>query len=335
VLAPEIAANISSPRGVRVDASYLLDAITSASQATGVQTDNSFTERRNEVQAGLGYEIDFGSQQLDLSARARFSKEPDYLSRGVGFAAALSLDERNTVLHLTGYFIHDDVYRLERFAPAEDPTNLMSRKPVPVGDLNTLSLGFAWDQVLNRSTTLTLGYDAAFLNGYQANAYRMVQFADGGGAPEKHPDHRVRHAGYFWLAHFIKASRTTLRVGSRLYLDTWDLLAQATDIRVHQEVGSYLELRLRYRYYTQSSSEFFRATGNLNSDPYYTADPKMSDFRDQTLGLRVRLALEFLAFTALDVLSTAVFDWSVDYVFENTNRYGPGVLAQGGLGWAF
>lgn len=334
VVAPEVAANITSPQGVRVQASYLLDAITSASQATGVQTDNAFTEKRHEVQAGLGYEADFGGQQLDLSASGRYSKEPDYLSRGVGFAAALSLDERNTVLHVNGYFIHDDVYRLERFAPADNPNHLVARRPLKVGELNALSLGFAWDQVLNKTSTMTLGYDAAVLHGFQSNAYRNVAFADGGGAPERHPRERVRHAGYVWLSHFFVATRSALRAGYRVYRDDWGLLAHAPDVRFHQEFGPHLELRLRYRYYTQGPSDFYRPGGNLRSDLYITADPKMSRFHTQTFGFKLRLALDFLSFTAFDVLRTAVLDWSVEYVL-NTNRYGNGVIAQGGLAWFF
>jgi hypothetical protein len=201
--------------------------------------------------------------------------------------------------------------------------------------LNALSLGFAWDQVLSKSSTLTLGYDAALLDGFQANAYRTVAYADGGGVvPEKHPRQRTRHAGYVWLSHFFAATRTAIRAGYRLYRDNWQLLAHAPDLRVHQELGPFVELRLRYRYYTQSASEFYRKSGNLRSDEYVTADPKMSRFHDQTFGLKLRLSLDFLAFTALDVLRTAALDWNVEYVF-NTNRYGNGVIAQGGLAWSF
>lgn len=336
VVAPEVAATVDSPQGIRVEGAYLLDAITSASQATGVQTDNAFTERRNEFRLGLGYELDFGRQQLDVSANARYSKEPDYLSRGVGFAAALSLNERNSVFTLAGYFITDDIYRLERAAPADDPTRLIARKPVKVegGDLDALSLGIAWDQVLNRTSTLTLGYDLALLNGFQANAYRMVSYADGGGAPEKHPRERTRHAGYVWYSQFFPKTRSAIRGGYRLYRDDWKILAHALDGRFHQEFGPYVETRLRYRYYRQSSSYFYRPGGNLRSDIYITDDPKMTNFHTQTFGLRLRFSLDFLAFTALDFLSTALLDWSVEYIY-NTNRYGNGVVAQGGLGWTF
>lgn len=339
VVAPSIGASVASPSGVRVEGMYLLDAITSASQATGVQDDIAFTERRNEGHAGLGYELDLGDQQLDLSARGRYSKEPDYVSRGIGFAAALSLDQRNTVLHLTGYYLLDDVYRRVRGAPATSPDRSVVRSAEHVGDLDALSLGAAWDQVLSPSATFTLGYDLALLDGFQANPYRNVPFANGGGAPEKHPDARTRHAGYLWLAYYYRETRLALRAGYRLYYDSWEILAHAPEVRIHQEIGRHLELRLRYRYYTQSAAYFWRRGGNLREDAYYTHDPKMGEFYDHTYGLKVRLALDFLAFTALDFLRTAVLDWNVEYLRrprKEIYRYGPvGFIAQGGIAWSF
>ena len=41
--------------------------------------------------------VTLGDKQLDLSLHGRYSKEPDYLSRGMGFGAALSFDQRNTI----------------------------------------------------------------------------------------------------------------------------------------------------------------------------------------------------------------------------------------------
>ncbi|MDB4973047.1 MAG: hypothetical protein JWN48_1388 [Myxococcaceae bacterium] len=334
VVAPAATVSLETPSGVRIDGTYLLDAITSASTATGVTTDNTFTEKRNDVQAGLGYEIDFGKRQLDVSARARYSKEPDYLSRGAGFNAALSLDERNTVLRLNGYVLHDDVAKVVRMSTAADTQNVYASKAVPVGTLNVVSLGFAWDQVINATTTVTVGYDLSLLNGYTANPYRWIFAAGSLMRPEKHPSERARSAPYVWLAHFFPRTRTALRANYRLYYDNWDLLAHTVDGRVHQEIGPYLEVRLRYRYYTQGPSFFWREGGNLGNDRFVTADPKMSPFHDQTFGFKVQLSLDFLSFTKLDVLKKAMLDWNIEYVL-NTNRYGNGVIAQGGLGFPF
>ena len=335
VVSPAASATLETPSGVRVDGTYLLDAITSASTSSGVNSDNSFTERRNDAQAGVGYEFDLGKSQLDISARGRFSKEPDYFSRGGGLNAALSLDERNTILRFTSYAQRDDVYRKVRMNTTADPAHLTASQAISVGELNVLSLGVAWDQLINRTTTLTVGYDLGLLDGFQANAYRMVPFQNGGGAgAERHPNKRARNAPYLWLAHFFNSTRTAIRAGYRLYYDSWNILAHTPEVRLHQEIGRYLELRTRYRYYTQDASFFFRKGGNLNTDKYITMDPKMTAFHNQTLGFKVQLSLEFLAFSKFHALHGALLDWNVEYVF-NTNRYGNGVIAQGGLGFPF
>jgi hypothetical protein len=332
VIAPATALMLATPSGVRAEATYLLDAITSASQATGVQSDVGFTEVRHDASGGLGYELDLGKHQLDLSARGRFSREPDYKSRGAGFGGSFSTNERNTVLRLNGYLLHDSVYKIDRMAPPSDPNKLMQTDALHKGDLNAYSLGLAWDQVLSPTWTLTLGFDGALLDGFQSNAYRVAAYADGGGSPEHHPDRCIRSAYYVWLAHYFVRTKSALRLGYRFYHDDWDIQAHTPEVRVHQELGNYVELRLRYRYYTQTHSEFWRKGGNLRADEYITADPKMSPFHDQTVGFKLRVSLEFLSFTGLDVLHQAVLDFGVEYVF-NTNRYGNGLIGQGGFTW--
>lgn len=328
VVAPSLTAAVETPQGVRVDGTYLIDAITSASQAVGVLSDNVFREIRHDAQLGVGHEFDLGKTQLDLSLRGRLSREPDYKSRNIGFATAVSLFERNTVLRLNGNYLNDDVYSVTRIATGSGP--LMANRAVPVGDLQTVSLGAAWDQVLSRLDTLTVGYDLAVLHGFTSNPYRAATFQDGAPKAEKHPDLRVRNGMYFWLAHYVTQTRSALRVGYRLYQDNWGLTAHAAEGRIYQELGDHLLLRLRYRYYHQDHAEFWRMGGNLESDTYYTADPKMSPFPDQTFGLKLRLALGFLSGTALRGLQNAVLDLSGEYMISES-RYGNGVIGQGGI----
>lgn len=330
VVAPALSAALESPRGVRMDATYLVDAITSASQATGVVVDKPFREIRHDIQGGVGHEFDLGKTQLDVTLRGRFSKEPDYRSRGFGFASALSLDHRNSVLRLNGYFVDDKVYAVVRDVPDQSSDHLVAQPPDYKGKLDTLSLGLAWDQTLTAHTWLTLGYDLAVMQGFTANPYRKVE-----ASPETHPDLRLRHAPYGWVAYYVSPSRTSLRVGYRLYRDDWEITAHAPELRAYQELGAYLQLRLRYRYYTQSHSFFWQPPGHVYTDEVYrTADPKMAAFHDHTMGGQLRLALGFLSGTALHALRTAVLDGSLEYMIS-TSRYGNAWISQGGLLWPF
>jgi hypothetical protein len=301
-----------------------------------VVDDVAFTEKRHDFTGGAGYEIDFGGTQLDLAASGRMSREPDYKSRGVGFAPVLSLFERTTMLRLNGYYIHDDVARVERALPSSGGGSLMATKPVPVGTLDTLSLGFAIDQLLTPLAWATLGYDLAILNGFTANAYRSVTFPGGGPpVPETHPDQRYRHAVYGWLQHYITPMRASLRAGYRLYKDDWEILAHAVEGRLYQELGEYVEVRLRYRYYTQSAAAFWGNTRDqFMQTGYATADPKMSAFHDHTFGFKLRVALGFFRGTWLNAMRSVILDGTLEYII-NTNRYGNGWVPQGGLIWPF
>ncbi len=334
VLAPATVMSLETPSGVRAEAGYLIDAITSASQATGIMVDREFTETRHDATAGIGYEFDFGKSQLDLSARGRFSREPDYLSLGAGFGAALSMNQRMSVISLNGYFVHDDVGSVVRMAAAAGESRVIAKRREHRGNLDVGSLGIAWDQVLNATTTMTLGVDVALLEGFQANPYRVVAYQQLGVGPENHPERRLRQGYYTWFSHYLKKTHSALRLGYRLYRDSWDILAHVPEVRLHQELGEHAEVRLRYRYYTQSAAYFQRSEGYSKNDRYITNDPKMTAFRDQTLGVRLRLDLGFLAFTPLDFFHTAVLDFGVEYIF-NTNRYGNGLVGQGGMSWAF
>ncbi len=334
VLAPATVVSLDTPSGVRVEAGYLIDAITSASQATGIGVDREFTEVRHDATGGVGYEFDFGKTQLDLSVRGRFSREPDYLSLGGGFAAAFSLNQRMTVLSLNGYFVHDDVGAVKRMPVAPGESRVIAKRREHRGNLDVGSLGLSWDQVLSPTTTMTLGIDMALLEGFQANPYRMITVQQGVVYPEKHPDSRLRQGYYAWLSQYVKRTRTALRAGYRLYRDDWDILAHVPEVRLYQEFGEHTEVRLRYRYYTQSAAHFLRPDGHDSGDRYVTADPKMTAFRDQTIGMRLRVDLGFLAFTALDFFHSAAVDFGVEYIF-NTNRYGNGLVGQGGISWAF
>jgi hypothetical protein len=337
VIAPALTATMETPQGIRTDATYLIDAITSASVATGTVSDVLFTEVRHDFQAGAGYEFNFGGKQLDVMLRGRFSREPDYHSRGFGFNTALSLNERNTVLRLNGYFLHDDVGRKLRMLPSSGSGKLMAQAVEHVGDLDTLSLGFALDQLLSPLATLTVGYDLGWLDGFTANPYRVVTFVTGGPPePEKHPDMRLRHGVYGWLAHYLPWTRSSLRAGYRVYRDDWSITGHAPEVRWYQEIGEYVEVRLRYRYYTQTGSEFWRQGGNLRTDTYRTADPKMAPFHDHTMGLKLRLGLGFFRHTALRVFEKAVVDVTFEYML-GTSRYlvDGAMVGQGGLIWPF
>ncbi len=331
VIAPRFGLELVSPEGTRVDAHYLVDSITSASQATGALTDARFNEIRHEFGLGIGRELDLGKAQLDLNVMARLSREPDYLSTGGGLLATLSLNERSTLLHLGLTYLHDDVDKKLRGATRIDPTtgrDLSDRGQV--GQLDGWVLSVGWSQVLSPVLLAEVGYDLGYLTGFLANPYRTVPVS-GMAQPENHPTERIRHTAYGRLAWYLPATGTALHLMYKAYLDSWDIAALTPEVRVYQDVGPFTTLRLRYRYYTQTRAFFYKPINEYSAeDMYITADPKMSAFHTELLGLQLSLDMGFLDSTALEALHRATWDMSFEYIW-NTNSYGNGVIAQMGL----
>lgn len=329
VVAPVVHAEIDTPGGVRIQGEYLLDLITSASVGAGLISDVRFTERRHDGSLGFGYEWDLGEAKLLTTLGGRLSVEPDYTSYSGNFAAQLSLNDRATVLSFSTNIMHDDVGRVLRGSDRSmGGRNLSNRGKV--GTLDHFFFSVGWTQLITPRLLFELGYDLGYLNGFQANPYRMVPVG-GVSMAERHPDERVRHTVYGRLAYFFPSSRTAVHLLYRAYVDSWDIAALTPELRVFQEIGDFATLRMRYRLYTQSKASFQRNPADyVLGETLYTADPKMTAFHSHLLGGQVMLRLDFLDGSPLEFASKSTIDISFDYLW-NTNRFGNGVIAQMGL----
>lgn len=332
VVSPTIGTNLEAPNGLRIHADYLVDSITSASQAAGVVEDVRFTEIRHEGALGAGYEFNLTNADLDLGASFKISREPDYLSLSGAFTSALSLNDRSTVLNFSAYALRDEIKQVLRAGGGA--------RPDPMGGTSAggfresfFALGFTggFTQLLGSSVWAQVNYQYGYLNGFLANAYRRVAVADVL-RPERHPGVRHRHTLTGRLAGFIRSSGTSLHLIYRAYMDSWDIAALTPEFRIYQRIARDLNLRVRWRHYTQRRSFFYRDTygQELPDDDFVTADPKMSTFHSNLLGFQLLLKGGFLSEGALDVFRNATLDLTFEYIW-NTNRFGNGVIAQAGL----
>jgi hypothetical protein len=329
VVAPEVSGELRAPNGVRLNARYLIDSITSASVGAGARIDIRFTELRHDATLGAGYEFDLGESQLDVTLSSRYSQEPDYSSLSGTLATALSLEDRATVLRLNVTGLHDEVGQVLRGANRASPDGRDLSDRGKQGDLNGVVLNVGWSQVLTRHLLLDVGYDFGFLSGYIQNPYRLVM-AGGLAVPEQHPDERLRHTISARLAYHLAPTGTSFHAIYRAYIDSWDIAALTPEGRIYQEIGDLFLLRLRYRYYTQTQAFFLQPGGYTMDDLFVTADPKMTAFESHMLGAQAVIHLDFLERSALDFAWQAMLEIGVDYVWR-TNRFGDGIVAQAAL----
>jgi len=185
-------------------------------------------------------------------------------------------------------------------------------------------------QVLTPQLELSVGYDFLHNWGFLQNPYRGVM-VEGVIRPERHPDRRTRHSAYGRLAFYLPETRSSLQALYRVYVDDWDIAAITPEARIYQELGELVTVRLRYRFYAQTASYFYRPADQYSGrDELVTADPKMSPFHSHLVGLHARVLLGFLADTPLDFLREGNVWVSFDYLFQ-TSRFGNAVIGQAAI----
>jgi hypothetical protein len=305
VMVPTVRVGLEAPNGVRLQASYLVDVISSASIGqTGGAKDGVFTELRHGIGVRTGKLFTVGDNELDLSAHGAFSTEDDYKSWLYGLFGSFAWDEKNNTISLGLTRVDDTI-----------TSNIDPKFQRKLGGLTT-SLGYS--RVLSPTLTLGLGYQIVFLEGFLGNAYRRA-LVDGH-APDREapPEERTRHNIEAQLAWFLPASRTTLQLYGRLYVDNWSMTAITPELRIYQQLGDLLGMRLRYRYYDQSATDFALNPGMAKYMMGYTgpttSDPKLSAFYSHQVGARFDLSLRFLQ-GVVDFLARGSLDVSLDYQY--------------------
>jgi hypothetical protein len=330
VLAPEVIAELDAPQGTRMRVDYLVDSITSASIAAGALEDVRFTEVRHDVDLKAGHELVERKNPVDLFGGVRFSREPDYFSFATLFQPTIWLADRATMFRGRITYRHDEIGQNFRGGSSQRPDNTGGTSADSFREtLDAISVAVGWEQALTRTLLLEVGYDFTYQWGFLANPYRSVL---GGQRPEQHPNERYRHLVFSRLAWYIPRSRTSLQVLYRSYIDDWEVSAVNPEFRIYQEMSPFFQMRLRYRYYTQTSSYFYKSNPNdyTFQDPYVTADPKLSAFHVNEAGIQFLVLGSFLEGRAHRSIAGASFDISFNYRW-NTNAFGNQVVAQAGL----
>lgn len=338
--------------GVDVAAHFLVDAITSASIAAGTAVDNVFTEIRDEV----GLRVRKRWQRSDLALSYRYSAESDYWSHGV----AASFGHR---------FWEDTASVRVSAGRSFDAVTANGRMPVcrPGGaqmqscDLNVWFGGISYSQVLSPVAIAQVSYEAAYVEGYQGNPYRMVSSLM---RYEHVPERRMRNAITPRIAYYLPASGTGFQLNYRFYFDyypgdpgtrgagdPWQIFARTIEARVYQQLLPSLEARVLFRYYRQNHAQFWCDAGATppgsvptafclaNTDPptgypsdavYYAADPKLGPVVTQYPEMQLVWQADALRDVPfLRWFSAGAFEISYGYYFQNTSFGGAHLLQTG------
>jgi hypothetical protein len=282
--------------GTVVDASYALDAITSASLSAGVGRDTALTEYRNEA----GFSVTQPAGPTRASLYYSRSRESDYDSDTVGTQLSLDLFERNTTWSVGYAHSFDKVYN----RPQE-----MFR-----GDANTDFASLSVAQILSPTTVGVLGFEYARPYGMLANVYRNVNVASNP-MLEQLPSSRNRYTLSGRIAQLFPSTATTVALIARFYTDDWDLTAGTVEARVYQDLGPYFDARVAYRYHNQGHA-FFALPSYPMGAQLYTSDPKLFAFDSHYFELQGRFhMIGFHGIPVLDWFEAGTLDLTVGTLY--------------------
>lgn len=256
--------------------------VTATTGATRPQREASSTFEKSRTQVIVGMEQGLTSDAAIALTYYR-SEEEDYRSNSAIATLTREYNQKNTTLTLRGQYIADEVGEI-----LDDGSLLYRDKQSAWG-----IVGF--DQVLSKTTVLSLSYDFLWQDGFLSDPYRQVRIFDTQGVAsqvaEVHPGQRIRHAGSARINKLIPAIKASMSGSYRFYRDDWSVQSHTFDIEFGKYVFDELIAKFNYRNYIQNGAYFtqdrYQGDEFLSETSFKSQDYKLQSFYSNNIGLSV------------------------------------------------
>jgi hypothetical protein len=297
VISPSVWAGADAGDKVTIEANYDVDVVSGASVAIvsgpSAEVDAiSSATRVTDLRQTTGATLQLRGDTTSLRASYSYGFENDYRSHALTLSARAELFERNTAFELSYGRGFDRVCNLAQ----PDSLDAVDRQRMPTSegcfggdqreslDLNLQTFQAGWTQAWTPILLTQLVMTTQVLHGYQANPYRAV-FLGLAAAQEHHPETRVRYSGGLRMRLWLEPLRGALHLFGRLYRDTWAIRSVTADLAYEQTLGAGLRLRARGRHYRQSGAVFYSDDYVLfPRGQYFTGDRELSAMSSWTVG---------------------------------------------------
>jgi len=225
------------------------------------------------------------SEVWTVGGHAGYSTEYDYDSIGVGLNATQELEDADATLSYSVDAFFDDV-DIIRFDGTEDGSD----------DRISVSGTLRYYQILTPEAHGEFGTTFAWQNGFLETPYNAVVIEDPNDPPnpnlennargteitEELPDDRYRLAVFGRVRQSL-GEGFAAELGARGYQDDWGITSLTLEPRYYQSLTDELDMRLRYRYYTQSEADHYDKHFD-EVDRYRTQDSDLGDYDIHTVG---------------------------------------------------
>lgn len=290
---------------LRIGGGYLADIVSSASVDVVSAATKSFEETRHEGDGDATLLLD----DVEIGGRYRYSVENDWRSHTGVLHGVQRTMQKNTEYGFTLAL----------------SWNAVGRTGDPHFSRRLMSYGYAANvtQLLDPRTVVSFVYDGSYNRGFQSSPYRYVVTSDRQFTVlEHHPEVRTRHAlGVGALRHLGRS--TSGRLDYRIYVDDWGVGAHTAELRFSRDLGEFLSLSLRERFYAQGAAWFYEQT-YAAPRRYMSADRELSSFWDSFTGGIIAVEVE-----RVGPFATLGADVAADYFFFRFKNYTPLVSRSG------
>jgi len=217
-----------------------------------------------------------------------FSQEKDYRSIGANGKLSFDFMHHLTTLTLGAGYNQDAVF------PVGGTTAGLSDPGVIIGTgsnskrVTTAMLGLS--QIFTRRWMMALNASRTSEQGYLTEPYKVLSVVDGttglpvGDLTDKRPDTHTRNSVLVNSVYHL--TEDVLYTSYRYYWDDWNVRSSTLDFKYRLEFGNETFLEPHLRYYTQSSSSFFRS-GLIQGEPlpeFATSDYRLGPLATTTVG---------------------------------------------------
>ncbi len=266
VQTPSLYALVPINRHWAAEGSLTVDDVSGASPQyyTDMRSAAHFVDRRKAGDAKLTYYADRQSYALGVAK----SSESDFFSSAISAEARFANADQNTTWNVGLGITHDRI----------DPTtHIVSNE---TRRTNELQVGVT--QMLGSQDLLQATFTLSRANGYNNDPYKLND-----ARPRDHNADILQLRWNHWLG------GSALKVGYRLFKDSYSILAHTLDMALAVPFEHGLTVTPGLRYYTQNAASFY-ANPNASTYPgpagtpaYFSADQRLAAFGAFAMNLKV------------------------------------------------
>lgn len=285
--------------GLRLAVDRLSGMTPTGTHARGDESDWLFQQIDDERRVAVAT-IEHEVNDYTLSFEYAHSKEVDYRSNALTAKASRQFNQKNTTVTGGVSFAFDEVLTTPFTSNFQDE------------DKDTFDLNFGVSQILGRNTLLDVNFGYGRSTGYLGDPYRSISqiqtvvvtppiggpisITDTFNYAENRPDEQHRFVVKGSLRHYFEKANAALSGSYRFFANNNSLEGHTLELKWIQEINSQLSITPYFRYYRQSSADFYYpsltgtgidGTGRIDgSGPNYSSDYRISELEALTYGVR-------------------------------------------------